>query len=293
MVIALQGDSLFRPEKLATYFDSQADPACSCWREFPRTRAPRHILVSGWVLFALAHLNLAASPDKVQFILDVQSDEGWWPMFLYREERRENASTYATAFSLLALNELLSRHLLSPEQIDPVNDTIRRGNSWLISHRAPDQARWWDYPHSSQRKIFQSLSGLVIYTLHRLGKTSFVELDRQWLAELPESLPAADACEIPLYWTVTLDGPYQDHNCQLPLPWLLGATADAYPNGTLIQKVKAITWVERVLDETKILHSETIPENWKRAEILISFKHLVRTQGKQMTGETRGRERVK
>jgi hypothetical protein len=233
------------------------------------------------VLFALAHLNSAPSPDKVRFLLDVQSDEGWWPMFLYpKPERRENASTYATAFSLLALNELLSRQLLSPEQIDPVNDTIRRGSSWLLGRRISGQARWWDYPLSGNRKISLSLSGLVIYTLHHLSKDSFVELDRQWLAELPESLPSADACEISLVWTVTLDGPYQDHNCQLTLAWLLAATADAYPRGTWIQKATAIAWVERVLNETNILQSETLPENWKRAEALISLKHLVSTQRK-------------
>ena len=267
MVIALKGISLFQPETLAAYFHSQADSECPCWREFPRNKekSPRHLLVSGWVLFALAHLNSAASPDQVRFMLDVQSDEGWWPMFLYPEpERRENASTYATAFSLLALNELLTRNLISREQIDTVNDTNRRGNSWLVRYRASGQARWWDYPLSSHRKISQSLSGLVIYTLHRLGKASFVELDRQWLAELPQSLPSADACEISLVYTVTLDGTYPDHNCQLPLPWLMVATTDAYPNGTLMQKATAMAWVKRVLDETTILHSETLGENWKR-----------------------------
>jgi hypothetical protein len=279
VVIALKGISLPQPETLATFFHSRADPACSCWKEFPESQAPRHILVSGYVLFALAHLNSPASSDQVRFMLGVQSGEGWWPMYP-SAGRPDNASTYATAFSLLALNEHLNRKLISPEQDDEVKDAIMRGSSWLVKNRASGQARWWDYPLSSNRKVSEGLSGLVIYTLLRLGRTTNFLLDRQWLAELPESLPSADACEIRVVWTETLDGRQADHSCKITLAWLLLATANAYPNGSRMQKAKAVTWVKRVLDETNILHSETLPENWKRAEILNSLKHLVSTQKK-------------
>jgi hypothetical protein len=98
-----------------------------------------------------------------------------------------------------------------------------------------------------------------MFTLHRLATAAQAERDREWLATLPQQLPAADACEISQFWSDTLDGSLDESSCQVALAWLLSATIDAYPSGNLIQKSNTIRWIERVLDETNILRSDTIP----------------------------------
>lgn len=276
VVVALNGitpsDS---HQSIVTFFRNRQDPACFCWREFMQQESPRHILASAWVLLALAQLNAPILPDEVRFMLNMQSGEGWWPMYPSLG-RQDYASTYTTSHSLLALNEILRQNLItSPELIKAVTNAIRKGSGWLVSTRSPSQARWWDYPYSGNREISEGISGLVIHTLHRLGKTGYIELDRLWLEELPSTLPMVGDCGLYPVWATTLDGDQVDISCKLPLVWLLAGTVDSYRNGTVYQKAKTIVWVETVLDKTNILNSETISTVWKRAEILISLKHLL------------------
>lgn len=273
LAVSLNGLPEIRPEVVSQLLQARADPSCGCWREFAQARSPRNVLVSGWVLFALGRLGLPAASEQLAFLTEAQKDEGWWPVYP-SEDREEYASTYATAWAMLGLNEQLHRRQVPARQIEGVTEAVRRGSSWLVNHRIPDRARWYDYPFDVDRRISESLSGLVIYTLHQVGTLDLQDIDRQWLGGLPPSPPKAETCEVRNVWTDTLDGPQMEAYCQLTLPWQLIATTHAYGHGTAMQKAVAMIWVEDVLNETDILHSETIKGDWIRAETLIALRDL-------------------
>lgn len=273
LVVSLNGLPDARQEVVSQALRARADPSCGCWREFAQASSPRNVLVSGWALFALGRTGAPASLEQLAFLTGAQKDDGWWPIYP-SSDRGEYASTYATAWAMLGLNEQLRRGQVPAEQVDLVTEAVRRGSSWLVNHRIPNRARWYDYPFDVDRRISESLSGLVIYTLHEVGTLDLQDIDRQWLAGLPPSPPQADTCEIRNVWTETLDGPQMEAYCQLTLPWQLIATTHAYGHGTPMQKAVAMIWVENVLDATDILHSETISGDWIRAETLIALRDL-------------------
>jgi hypothetical protein len=124
-----------RRDAIFGYFTSNMDPSCACWREWANSKnIPRHMLVTGWVIYALAHLNYPVASETIKFVLEQQTEAGAWPMFLYseREQRQENSSTYASAHIILALNELMARKLLASEQVNQVHISIKRGN--FVAH---------------------------------------------------------------------------------------------------------------------------------------------------------------
>jgi hypothetical protein len=85
----------------------------------------------------------------------------------------------------------------------------------------------------------------------------------------------------------TLNIWFKDKDChwcqvgftQIKLPWLLIATADAYANGSLLQRVKALSWIEQVLAQDGVTNSDTEPDNWWRAEVLYALRYVLEQNG--------------
>ena len=61
---------------------------------------------------------------------------------------------------------------------------------------------------------------------------------------------------------------------QITLPWMLIATVDAYPNGTIFQKARARNWINAALSKHSVLTADANTENWKRAELLYALKYV-------------------
>jgi hypothetical protein len=111
-------------------------------------------------------------------------------------------------------------------------------------------------------------------------KTSIDRLDQAWLENLPQTIPLSIEYEIADRYINTADGRIRDGIRQLRLPWLIIATVDAYPNGTLTQRVVATRWIERALNETDLLQiGAGGPLNWNRAETTIAMKYLIGMPG--------------
>ena len=49
---------------------------------------------------------------------------------------------------------------------------------------------------------------------------------------------------------------------QITLPWMLIATVDAYPNGTIFQKARARNWINAALSKHSVLTADANTENW-------------------------------
>ena len=102
---------------------------CSCWKEGenqPNRKYPRHIPATAWALFTLAYNAYRPTDAQVSFVLDSQQqEEGWWP--IYQTGDKQYSSTYATAWSILALDKMLKTNLLSQELDAKARNAIANG----------------------------------------------------------------------------------------------------------------------------------------------------------------------
>ena len=231
-------------DSIREFLRASEDRSCSCWRDFPGKFSfqPRNIPASSWVIFALAEIDTQATSGEIDFLLSEQQSEGWWAIFPVEKSKREHASTYGTALALLALQNQLSKKLISGSDALRVSTAISNGASWLIAKREP-RARWKDYPLNPSGKVSESISGLVLYALHTVSPGKLGRIDQEWLDSLPSSPPSASDADKDYYWIESKDGTYLDGYVQVKLPWMLIATVDAYPSGNTLQRASALQWL--------------------------------------------------
>jgi len=258
---------------------------CFCWAEVPRASKDTDevaMVIAGWVMLAFSHLDETVSDSELSYILGSQKAEGWWPTF--RDKADDTfASTYSTAWNVLGLAEMSRRSLISPAMYLRVEGAVARGAAWLQRTRT-DSAKWKPYPNmakSDSPKVSESISGLVLHTLHVAGISDLRYLDRNWLSGLPSEPPEALDME---YNFTELRGSNTeriDHFSQMKLPWMLIATVDAYPSGDIFQKGRARSWVDAALSKRSVLTADADPNNWARAEVLYALKYV----GRGLAGE--------
>jgi hypothetical protein len=230
-------------------------------------------MATAWVLYSLALYDQAAQAEEIDWFLKRQSPQGWWSMFPATADPG-NASTAATAFSVLALHEQLAHKLVSPAQAAQVSAAVDRGAAWLAERAIPGQARWTEYApeqtfeHGSE---YLAVSALAIHVLRSVtGTTKF---DAPWLKDLPRNVPAPGENEVAKGYVflgsnqVTIDDVRHYR-----YPWMLRTTIDAYHSGDLLQRARAVLWLRNALMNAPTaddLHSEV----WTTAEILFALRN--------------------
>jgi hypothetical protein len=255
--------------------------ACFCWTELPESAATEaNPFISAWVLLAFSSSGVAVQPDELAYVLAHQEKLGWWPFF---EDVREEqyASTYATAWNLIGLSGLYRGQSLPPDMRGQVLTAIRIAHSWLLNSRLP-ASHWRPYPNLSFATASDSLSGLALHALHQSAmapgrdgpRLELGDLDRAWLDSLPSQPPPASAAESPLVEIKVSGGVHFDRFAQVKLPWMLAATVDAYPSGTLAQRARALNWIEEAISQDSVLGADSDPNGWWRSELLYALKYV-------------------
>ena len=250
VLVALKenGSSRINVKSIEQYFRSVAGPECACWRRLPSGKFPNHVGVTSWALWTLARFGIPAHRSELEFLLSTQDGEGAWPLFAGAQGERF-ASSYGTATAILALHEQ-SILKANPAQQKRLAAAARRGADWLTARVAPGRARWADYPgwpQASQRGEFLGLSGFVLFALHRVGAPGLAALDRDWLSQLPAEAPAAREGGASRKTLQVGKRSYRDDTRYSALPWAILATAAAYPDASISEKVRAMQWLERAL----------------------------------------------
>jgi hypothetical protein len=278
MAVALEGINLpeRRPisrSKLLAFIARTRDPKCFCWEERPNegdTRA--HLGATAWVLFAKARLGSPAEPQELQFILASQNaHEGSWPMFPCTETY--SGSTYATSWCIIALREQARRGLVREPWLTAVNTAVQAGASWLEAHRIP-QGLWTSYPSiPSLSDTSISNSGLAVHALHA-GSASHREAEKTWMMLLtPEFVPGFQS-EAYNSWYCQQQNFQREDVRYFILPWKLVATVDAYQQGTLFERARAIKAIEVIMDHGDDFLRSIKGEYFIGAENLIALRHL-------------------
>jgi hypothetical protein len=150
-----------------------------------RGEATPHFPLSGLILLALATIEEPGTNEELGFLIDEQNPDGWWSVFPV-EAKSQYASAYATAWVLLGLNGQLERGFVDKKDVARVHNAIGKGAAWLIDHREPG-ARWKDYPLVREGNLSESISGVVLHTLHQLAPQQLRQVDMDWLEQLPKS----------------------------------------------------------------------------------------------------------
>jgi hypothetical protein len=300
-VVAVKGtDEHPETAPILMAFRELAERGCDCWREVPTHYLdpkptpgapavalrrndksadkpggfPLSIVATGWILLAQASLAAPPSPKTLRFLVSEQHPDGWWAIFPVARDAKF-ASIYGTCWALLGLKSQLSTSLVPRQYTPAIEAAIERGTRWLLETR--QKARWRFYPNLAQRSTdSESLSGLALHTLHEIsdGKLELKQIDRDWINELPGAPPPPGEAESQLLWVDSKEGRSADHYQQIKLPWLIIATVDAYPNGTLWERARALYWFERALEQTSLREAHSHPDNWWRSELLYALNYL-------------------
>jgi len=257
---------------LVRFIRESADTSCNCWRDLPGR--PHNCVISGWVLTALAEMGDPARSGEIEFLLQEQNRDGWWSMYVV-EPTSKYASTYATAWALLGLSSQLTKGLSPTDQGPGISTAIQKAAAWLLSQREQKFPRWKDYPLLRNGAISESISGVVVHALHQAIPDQMTQIDRAWLSALPSRVVSPKESDRIYIGYDTRQGYANDDFVQVILPWMLVATADAYNNGNVAQRAKALVWLEESLSQESILEADTTPENWWRAELLFALNYLL------------------
>jgi hypothetical protein len=272
--VALGDVSPVPAPELRKYFDETLDPNCQCWHETPQ--AQPHIGATSWVVFSMSKLGIKALPGVLSALLDLQSPEGWWSLYLPPRPDPINAGTYPTAWATQALCSQLPLQTTEPAvSIDKMNFAIENALNWLSKNEIVQAARWNDYPANSPFIKSASISGLIVHVMDACGYTEgATALHRHWLSSLPFEITSASTTEMSNTNTFLKDnGLGLDRTRHYVLPWVLIATVDAYASGTFLQRAAAMQWIERIL-RPALLNPEVRSQNWVEAELLYALKYL-------------------
>jgi hypothetical protein len=253
------------------YMRSRRHNECGCWREYKHYN---NIGASSWVLQALARVNASRLPNDTAFLLDVQSADGWWPM-LESSDDSANASTYATALAVLALDVHRRVYIQDGRENLRAEEAIRRGRQWLLSTRIRDTARWRDYPNGGEGMESLSDSGLALHVLHRLKPAPDPAIDIAWLRSLPRDEMPPLAHENSGRRILLKDGDLAgDTVRRYKLPWALIATIDAFPNAGNEERATALEFIDQAIRRPSELTRSVAPAPHMAAEVLLGLRYL-------------------
>jgi len=279
MTVALLGAKEADRETVTALLDRMRYANCHCWKVVSSEPVPDSASLN-WVAFAMAKLGQKLPGEDIATILNNQHD-GWWPAFSSATDDEGNASTYATAWSILALNEQMRLGIEEP-QLSEVQGKINRGKGWLLNKKVPGKARWLDYPNAvgTLGKETIGISGFVVHVLHRLGADTR-DIDAEWMRDLPADVPKpGDFDTNPIFVAMSNTSWLQDNVRQLRLPWTIIATVDAYQNGALSDQARANKWFRQLTNQIGPQVGTLMSSNlsWAASELTIALRYLGRKQ---------------
>jgi hypothetical protein len=274
MAVALGEASPVPASDVRETYEKTLDEGCWCWRETPQ--AQPHTGATGWVVFSMSQLGMKTPQPTLDFMLKMQSPEGWWPLYPAKLEP-SNASTYATAWAALALCSQLQ---LRPSDGDDdasvasAKFAVENALNWLAKNEVVRAARWVDYPANTSSRRSISISGLVIHVMNQCRYTEGLgALHQHWLDALPFEVTNANTTEASNADIFLDKGLEFDRTRHYVLQWTLIATVDAYLSGNLAQRAAAVQWIERILKPT-LLGPEVRSQRWVAAELLFALNYL-------------------
>jgi len=243
-----------------------------------------HLGATDWTMLALLKLGLADPGDlekRVDFIVTQQRPDGWWPMYPSDPDSAQSPSTYATGYSILALNEYLKSGKVSAGDPRKIREAIHRGQEWLLTTGETSKASWKDAPSNPGGKASDGLSAFVLHVLHRTDADpdELRPIESYWRQNLPT--PQSDPTH--RYTSqVYANGSRKliETTNHIVTPWSIIATSDTFAGATNEEKKEAVAWIKTVIDnidKNRMNPDKTVLKSFPyiKAELLISLRYLL------------------
>jgi hypothetical protein len=230
------------------------------------------VLATSWAAAALAAAGTPADAKLLNDLLDRQSPDGWWPLYYSIHDNRSEASTYATAWALMAVGD-------QPRPADPalrlrIDAARAKAVDWLLSVEDRGRRRWKDYPFDDSGAPMDGVSALAVVALNRsAADPRIAALDRDWLDHLPVFPGRLDGLERS---NVALGRSWKwDRTNYVVAPWLALSAALAYPHGDWLGRAKADAYLARFA-EALAAYDGAREHSYVSAELIYSLSLLPR-----------------
>jgi len=256
------------------YFDRMAgllDPACGCYLNGD---AP-HTISNLWAIIASDYFGRPVANRSLAAVLDGQSPQGWWSATLDAAPGQKNASTYVTAFAILALQHELDLGKSSPALEQRLQAAIDQAAAWLSLHATAADSHLADYPNASRNLSHASIDGQAIAAL-AIAKPdiSVAPLTRQLAREL-DSLPELWATTGSDVLIERVDAPFfHDGYRHVSSGWILLGAVSGFKDLAPRERVQVVKGVRRVfsrdLTDKRLFHQE-----WVAAESIFALNETV------------------
>jgi hypothetical protein len=217
-----------------------------CWPEYVVDYIC-HTGATAWALDSLAASGIAASPASVGALLDLQRKDGWWPMYFNLSNDASNASTYATAWALMAISAQEQFADLTTQR--RIETARRTATEWLIATRVANRYRWKDYPFNGGAVVSESISALTVIALNRASKGADLEpLNRGWLRELPIFPKAVGTLERSDITLGAADSNWlHDKTGYTVVPWVSLSIVSCFGDGDTLGRAKARVYLDNTI----------------------------------------------
>ncbi len=269
--LALNGQDKAQDAAAMSLMLARRLPGQSCWPEYVADGAC-HVLATSWAAAALAAASIPADPKLLNDLLDRQNPDGWWPLYYSVGDNRSEASTYATAWALMALGD--QERFADPSLRKRIDAGRAKAAAWLLSVEDRGRRRWKDYPFAANGALMDGVSALAVVALNRSqGDQRIAALDRDWLDHLPVFPGRLDGLERS---NVALGRSWKwDRTNYVVTPWLALSGALAYPHGDWLGRAKADAYLAR-FTEALASYNGASEQSYVSSELVYSFSQLPR-----------------
>lgn len=229
-------------------------------------------IVSVWTLTAYGVMNRTPPASAVEALLDAQNREGWWSSAMDAADRPDNAATYVTALTVIALRDVDGTLKGDPALQAKVSAARGRAVEWLKRRRPAAGANWSDYPDNSLRTDAPSVSAMAtLALLPEVGDAEAKELAAAYVAGIDKLSPVDQNVSNDIIVTRKNGATYVDTYRHVPLGWEVYALGRSYP----LLAGDAAAKAARLLDDAKTISlsdPKLARQDWMLAEQFLGLR---------------------
>ena len=229
-------------------------------------------IVSIWTLKAYGAANRLPPAPVVDALLAAQNRQGWWSSAMDAADRPDNAATYVTALSVIALREADTALAAAPALQAKARAARARAVEWLMRRRPNAGVNWADYPDNSLRTEGSSISAMAtLALLPEADEREAKEIAAGFVAGLDKLSPIDMNFSTDIMVTRANGETYVDTYRHVPAGWEINALAQSWPllSGDLADKAG------RLLDQAQAISlsdPQLVRQDWMLAEQYMGFR---------------------
>lgn len=229
-------------------------------------------IVSTWTLTAYGVMDRTPPASVVDALLAAQNREGWWSSTMDAADRPDNAATYITALSVIALRDIDPVLKVDPALQAKARAARARAVEWLKKRRPRAGVNWSDYPDNSLRTEASSVSAMAtLALLPEVGAAEAKEIAETYVAGIDKLSPVDQNISNDVNVIRAGGDTYVDTYRHVPFGWEVYALGKSYP----LLSGEAATKAAGLLDQAKAVSlsdPKLARQDWMLAEQFLGLR---------------------